>query len=150
MEAEAAPPPPHQPLRRPGCKPGEFSILPSHTSLTPESLQPTNLNVIKKYFKEPSKLSKYLSSVAQKGQTGQVDGQVGRGHTPTPFPGLPVNKQGIWRFWAFHLSGSNPQPGYPVSCALANTTQAVKHLGPSPLIENLWQLEESGCVFPKL
>ena len=111
---------------------------------------PTNLNVIKKYFKEPSKLSKYLSSVAQKGQTGQADGQVGRGHTPTPFPGLPVNKQGIWRFWAFHLSGSNPQPGYPVSCALANTTQAVKHLGPSPLIENLWQLEESGCVFPKL
>ena len=88
--------------------------------------------------------------MAQKGQTGQADGQVGRGHTPTPFPGLPVNKQGIWRFWAFHLSGSNPQPGYPVSCALANTTQAVKHLGPSPLIENLWQLEESGCVFPKL
>lgn len=51
-----------------------------------------NLNVMKKYFKEPSKLSKYLSSMAQKGPTGQVDGQVGRGLTPTPFPGLPVNK----------------------------------------------------------
>lgn len=48
--------------------------------------------------------------MAHKGWTGQADGQVGRGHTPNPFPGLPVNK-----FGEFGASGQREQTGLSAS-----------------------------------
>lgn len=64
---------------------------------------------MKKYFKEPSKLSEYLSSVAQKGQTGQADGQVGRGRTPTPFLVSQLTNR------EFGASGQRKQTGLSTS-----------------------------------